>query len=380
MSLSTNMTRLFLPVFIALTATFCAKPVKEKFPADKNATVETRQVLNNLEHIRQQKILFGHTDDLTSGYLWQNEPGRSDVKETAGAYPAVYGWDLGGIESGAPVNKEGIPFSDINRFIKEAHARGGLSVLTWKMDSPLLDGETGDPVAAVLPGGAKHDRFLKNLEAFVAFNETLVDAGGKPIPVVLRLFHENTAPWFWWTRMNTTPDSYKKLWQFAFSYLTETKNQHNLLWLFAPSQINMFQFERWYPGDAYVDLVGISDYSSWESEQAVTGISALLTWLVKTAGDHGKIAVFAETGYAGLPEDQWFTKKLLATLLLERKDAGIAWVMLSRNAPKGTAQGELVHVPYTGHPQAADFAEFRKHPAMAFEGDVNVFGAAEKKN
>ena len=49
------------------------------------------------------KIMYGHQDDLMYGHSWKIEDGakefvKSDVKDVCGAYPGVYGMDLGGIE------------------------------------------------------------------------------------------------------------------------------------------------------------------------------------------------------------------------------------------------------------------------------------------
>jgi mannan endo-1,4-beta-mannosidase len=37
--------------------------------------------------------MFGHQDDLAYGVGWKYEPGRSDIKDVTGDYPAVYGFE-----------------------------------------------------------------------------------------------------------------------------------------------------------------------------------------------------------------------------------------------------------------------------------------------
>ena len=66
--------------------------------SDKKATAETKILYHNLKKLTQKGILFGHQDDLAYGVNWRYEGGRSDVKEVTGDYPAVYGWDLSGLE------------------------------------------------------------------------------------------------------------------------------------------------------------------------------------------------------------------------------------------------------------------------------------------
>src|ERR1700733_5341736 len=67
-------------------------------PADKKATKETINLYHNLKKLAGRGILFGHQDDLAYGVGWKYIPGKSDIKEVTGDYPAVYGWELGRIE------------------------------------------------------------------------------------------------------------------------------------------------------------------------------------------------------------------------------------------------------------------------------------------
>jgi len=70
--------------------------------ADKDATKETQNLLLNLKKLLHKGVMFGHQNDLAYGVGWKNEAGRSDVKDVTGEYPAVYGWELGGLEIDAP--------------------------------------------------------------------------------------------------------------------------------------------------------------------------------------------------------------------------------------------------------------------------------------
>ena len=64
---------------------------------DKCANFQTVRLFEFLRDSPNKGILFGHQDDLAYGVNWQSESGRSDIKEVCGQYPAVFGWDIGGI-------------------------------------------------------------------------------------------------------------------------------------------------------------------------------------------------------------------------------------------------------------------------------------------
>ena len=84
---------------------------------DPDATPETRALFVNLYQLAGRQVMFGHQDDLAYGVTWHDEPGRSDVKEVAGSYPAVYGWEVGGIEGGASTALDRIRFGAVADFL-----------------------------------------------------------------------------------------------------------------------------------------------------------------------------------------------------------------------------------------------------------------------
>ena len=73
-------------------------------------TLEKNAILAKLESIKSKGILFGHQDDLAYGVGWEYVQGESDVKRVTGDYPALFGWELGGIEREDEVNLDKVPF------------------------------------------------------------------------------------------------------------------------------------------------------------------------------------------------------------------------------------------------------------------------------
>src|SRR5690606_21045765 len=114
------------------------------------------------------------------GVSWKRVPGRSDVKEAAGAYPAVYGWEVGDLEHGAAQNLDAVRFDDMRRWVREGYGRGGAVTISWHMDNPASGGSSWDTTRAVhtiLPGGEKHALYRAWLDRFAAFAKRLRTGG-----------------------------------------------------------------------------------------------------------------------------------------------------------------------------------------------------------
>ena len=91
--------------------------------SDKKATSETKTLYKNLYILSQKGFLFGHQDDLAYGVKWKYEDGRSDIKDVVGDYPAVYGWDIAGLEKDDKNNIDGVPFAKMKQYIIDGSAK-----------------------------------------------------------------------------------------------------------------------------------------------------------------------------------------------------------------------------------------------------------------
>ncbi len=359
-------------------------PVADMTLVDPNATTETRALFTNLDRIRHDYVLFGHQDDLAYGVHWRNdEPGRSDVMEVTGSYPAVYGWEIGDLELGASHNLDNVNFDEMRGWIREGYERGGVITISWHMNNPVTGGDAWDvegdhrAVPKILPGGELHEKFKVWLDTFAEFAGSLVAHPGTGnehlIPVIFRPYHEHTGSWFWWGADHCTPDEYNKLWQFTVEYLRDEKSVHNLLWAFSPAgnvaDSEEAYLER-YPGDAYVDIVGFDDYGSVREPYQLEQFTNRLRFVVNFAEARRKIPALPETGYEAIPDPEWWTGTLLAALNHDSTTRRIAWVLVWRNSNEATDRQNHFYAPYPGHPSAYDFVEFHDHPLILFEDDL----------
>ena len=78
------------------------------------------------------------------GHSWSSEQGRADTKERVDDYPAVMGWDIGGVELGDEKNLDGVPFDYMTRAIVEQHQRGGINTISWHANNPMSGGNSWD--------------------------------------------------------------------------------------------------------------------------------------------------------------------------------------------------------------------------------------------
>lgn len=361
---------LFLSLIALPGAVFSQKKLQT---ADKDATKRTRALFANLHHISGSKVMFGHQDDLAYGVYWRREEGRSDVQETCGAYPAVFGWDLGSrFGPGKMSNIDSVRFNDMKRWIRQAYEMGGVNTLSWHLDNLVTGGNTWDTTAAVrdiLPGGKYHIRLTEQLDVLAELFKSLKTSGlfKHEIPVIFRPWHEHTGHWFWWGAHGCTPDEYKTLFRFTVDYLRNEKDVHNVLYAYSPDVFrDKEHYMERYPGDDYVDLLGLDYYYRPDNlERIQTDLPQKLSIVSELAAEHGKVAAFTETGLEAIPMENWWTEMLLNHVA----SANIAYVLVWRNATNKSKPGHF-YAPYPGHASAKDFVEFSRHEKMCFQNNL----------
>lgn len=375
----------FILMVLLITTMACQSNTAENAPgktplADPEATEQTRALFYNLQELAKDNILFGHQDDLAYGVNWINEPGRSDIKAVAGSYPAVYGWELGDLgNAGAKQNLDDVDFEQMKGWIKEGYRRGGVITLSWHMDNPVSGGsswDTTDAINQMIPGGARHDHYKKMLDRFADFiNDLKVTSNGTEVmvPVIFRPFHEHTGGWFWWGEGHVSPDNYKKVWRFTVEYLRSEKDLHNLLYAYSPSSPVEYDYQKYwekYPGDQYVDLLGFDHYHHSEATSSqIRELGDALGWLVRQAEERNKIAALTEGGFEGIPDEDWWTDVVLASINADPKAKGIAYALFWRNAPNSKNPGHYF-APYPGQMSADNFKQFVDDPLILLEDEL----------
>lgn len=333
--------------------------------------IPSKTVENKLDAAKGKGILFGHQDDLAYGMGWRDVPGESDVKRISGDYPAVFGWELGGIELEHTFNLDTVPFTTIRELSIKAYNMGGINTYSWHPFSAIDSTSSWDKDAIVvkhiIPGGSNHEAFKNHLDHLGDFLKSLKAPNGKQIPFIFRPWHEMDGSWFWWGSKQSTTEEFKTLFQFTIDYLRK-KGIRNMLVAYSPDKNfkSLAEYFTWYPGDKYVDVMGMDNYADLRSEAGVNSAIEKLHIVIEAAKLKNKYAALTETGLENVTNSTWFTQVLGAVLKDPLVAKELSYTMLWRS-------DEKVHFffTYPGHPAAEDARKFLSQPEILLLEDIN---------
>jgi mannan endo-1,4-beta-mannosidase len=349
------------------------------YMADANATDETVALFYNLKQLAKTKYLIGQQDAFNGFY--QNNVGDSDIKKATGSDPGMLGSDFMFItddHNDGTANNHWWHEQEvkITADAKQAYDKGMVNTFCWHLREPY-NGETfyaADMTAAqkataftsILPGGENHDYFKTKLDKVADVLNNLKGSDGKLIPVIFRPFHEFDGSWFWWGAAYVTPEQYKQGYQFIVTYLRDTKNVHNVLYAFSPdnSYTTAAAYLGRYPGDGYVDVLGMDNYGDFSNGSA-TGVSTANNKLKMLSGmaiEKVKVAAMTETGYqvtsSNLAIPGFFSTNIYNAMTAN--NVQLAYIMFWANTQTG------YYVPPTG----TDFPVFANKPESVLQNEI----------
>lgn len=153
----------------------------------------------------------------------------------------------------------------------------------------------------------------------------------------------------------------QRLYRFTVTYLRDSLQVHNFLYAFSPDCgfTTEKEFLERYPGDEYVDVVGMDNYWDFRPDGGDTSLVVLKSRiLTKYAKEHNKLSAITETG-TQTRDSLWYSQ-LLNILYLE----GVELNYLC------TWSG---FAPYKGHPAASDFYQFKEDSLILFADEAPDF-------
>jgi len=357
---------LFFPIFLSAQ--------KGKL-IDKNATAETKALFKNLHKLSDKHTLFGHQHATEYGHGWEGDADRSDVKSVTGSHPAVIGIDLGGFTN------PNIDFADkyknqVRKTAEDTYNRGGVITISWHFPNPIsrggfywVDTLSKPAVKYLRPGGEANELYKQILKGIADWALSTRGSDGKLVPMIFRPYHELDGDWFWWGRSHCTVEEYTSLWKFTVTYLRDSLGVHNFIYAFSTDNkfMNEAQYLERYPGDEWVDMVGIDNYGDmgrdgkYNLEAAITKLKIISDYADKS----GKLAAFTETGLESISNTTWWTGTLLKVMKSEKMR--ICYVLVWRNDTRSPTH---YYAPFPGHVSEPDFMNFYRDPFTLFEKDL----------
>jgi mannan endo-1,4-beta-mannosidase len=237
-------------------------PVVSPLPCDTKARPCAQRLMKFLADNYGRHIIAGQMD-----LTWNDGTDMAErVYRDTGKYPALMGYDL--------MNAQAKSGSGLKQ-IDEAAAwwnKGGIIQLMYHWRDPTgrnketggfytkdtnfripydVDAEKWKSAENGYENHAAYDAMMRDMDFMAGQLSILQD---KDIPVLWRPLHEAGGSWFWWGASGSK--AYIALYRLMFTYFTQIKKLHNLLWVWNA------QDKTWYPGDDCVDIIGDDIYTS----------------------------------------------------------------------------------------------------------------------
>ena len=265
-------------------------------PANPKVIPKARSILNYLESLPQQA-----EKRLLSGQFTSYGPTASlaecqSIINQCGHWPAITGFDYADFSTGTLETKT------VNQYAKEYSRAGGLVTISTHLYNPANPKKGGlydkgvDIETLITPGHENHRLWMEELDLLAEGLHELRDAD---VPVLWRPFHEMNGDWFWWGKKN--PEVFIRVWKHMFDYLTHTKHLNNLLWVYSPNHGSLTR--DYYPGDQYVDLIGLDAYTDHIDPEHIRGYREI-TQISKPFG----FTEYGPHGSVSPPGDYDYTK------------------------------------------------------------------------
>jgi mannan endo-1,4-beta-mannosidase len=135
------------------------------------------------------------------------------------------------------------------------------------------------------PGTALYNKWAAQVDTIAFYLKQLQAAH---VPVLWRPYHEMNGSWFWWGG-RTGKYSTQALYRQIFDRLVNYHKLNNLVWVWSvdrPGKPEM-AFNKYYPGNKYLDILALDVYSSDFKQDYYDGLNAL---------SNGKLLTLAEVG------------------------------------------------------------------------------------
>ncbi|MBK5277642.1 MAG: T9SS type A sorting domain-containing protein [Bacteroidia bacterium] len=331
---------------------------------DTDASTRTKTLYDNLRIIQNSpQFLFGqeffNSFKFSSGSA-QGDPTFSDCNEVTGTHPAVLGSDFHYY-----LEKSVAERNIHTEAVKWAYRQGYAITFDWHLSGKgtntyQYQESTKDLVDSIVayPNGKERAWLYAELDKVISIINNDLVVNNERIPIVFRPWHEMNGNWFWWGAVSTNSTNYKVFYALTVAYIKSRTT--SVLFCWSPNTPANFDY---YPGDDYVDILGLDYYEINSAE-----LRLQLARIVDHAQANNKVAVFSESGNRTSIGDQaaGYWKNTVLPALLEDptgKSIKIAWLLTWINA-----SWSFPYVPHSASSAMAkqSFIDFKNSPHTIF--------------
>ena len=194
--------------------------------------------------------------------------------------------------------------------------QGALPVVAWEPWAGVDEGADQPKYALAKIAGGAHDAYIKRFATGVKAYKW---------PIVLRFAHEMNGAWFPWSERNSgnRPGEYVRAWQHVYKVFQQV-GATNVIWVWSPNIIRpapSVSLKGLYPGDAYVDWVGMVGYAVREK----TAGAVFDPTLTKLRAFTKRPVLITETGAQPGPNQVMWTTDLFRWLKTQPDVLGFIW-------------------------------------------------------
>ena len=254
-------------------------------PISANPSPQLVNLYNYLKTNFNTKIISG-----TMANYSTNITEATWVYNNTGKWPALTAFDF--IDHTNP-NQNWVNYTAPFTLGQDWWNNNGLVAFSWHWRDPLTksgsfntfstsypNGTTFDVTKVSDPTSAEYKAMIVDIDVIAGYLKQFKNAN---IPVIWRPLHEAEGGWFWWGAKGAEPC--KTLWKLLYDRLVNYHGLNNLIWVWTSSAST--NAATWYPGDAYVDVVGMdiypgenqhgSQYISFNKVREMTGGKKIIT-------------------------------------------------------------------------------------------------------
>lgn len=243
-------------------------------PVTPDATEGAKMLYTFLADNYGKKTISGvMTGDVTATMETQKD--IQFIKTKTGKYPALVGIDF--INATGSQSSETWFQSYTNSTIalaKEVWSKGGIPAYCWHWRVGTSDTyKTYDYSKAFKEGSTSefdttsecYKTLITDMDHVADLLLQLQESG---VAVLWRPFHEGAGGWFWWGMYG--PERYKALYRLMYNRFVNEKGVKNCIWVWNAERDCTLSNKTytykdltatWYPGDKYVDIIGVDIYA-----------------------------------------------------------------------------------------------------------------------